>query len=92
MKLIYDFFYNFFIKFEKKRKIKRMDEKFLAGLDLSKCKLNYPKHLLINDSNREFVYSLNKRQAEYYFSCEVAARSLVELEERIYRLEQQGKL
>jgi hypothetical protein len=46
---------------------------------------------LTNDSNREFVKSLDQRQRDYYFSLQDTWRkSLTRLESRVYELE--GKL
>ena len=66
------------------------DKEFLDSLDLSKCKFRRIVYPLINDNNREFVYSLNKRQAEYYFSNAslTPVRAITLLEDRVYGLEE----
>ncbi len=90
-KTIIDWWYNVIpvdIAQQERIKVLKADQEFLDKLELPKNveSIFYP---LIHDSNREFVLSLNKRQAEYYFTTDKRSQALTLLEQRIYELEQQ---
>lgn len=87
--MMLDKIYNWITSTAENNLFQSRDKEFIDKLDLSKCKFTSDNYPLIGDWNRDFVYSLDKRQAEYYFSLSKSWRmSMTDLEERVYQLEQ----